>query len=150
MRRPPPLLSAEGRLVGVARGTLSSEFGTYHRRRLMPALHPRVRRWCTAPAWAIAVLAIAACHNVNLSPEAKAVRVIRDASQVRSCRFVSDVESSDRLSGGLVNRDKAEENAYKILKEKTAKLGANTVLISSATSNYRGAGMQGKAYACAT
>ncbi len=115
----------------------------------MPAHHSRATRSRTVTVLVVALLAFTGCHNVNLSPEAKAVRVIRDASLVRTCRFVSDVESSDRLSGGLINRDKAEENAYKILKDKTAKLGANTVLISAATSNYRGAGMQGKAYACA-
>ena len=93
-------------------------------------------------------LALAACHTVQLSPQAEAVRVLRDASQVSRCRFVDDVVSSDRLSGGLINREKAEENAYKILKQKTAKLGANTVLISSSTSGYQGAGMKGKAYSC--
>jgi Domain of unknown function (DUF4156) len=97
---------------------------------------------------ALGALALSACHNVQLTPQAEAVRVLRDASQVSRCRFVDDVESSDRLSGGLINREKAEENAYKILKQKTAKLGANTVLISSSTSGYQGAGMKGKAYAC--
>jgi hypothetical protein len=93
-------------------------------------------------------LLAAACHNVKLTPQAEAVRVIRDASQVTRCRFVDDVVSSDRLSGGLVNRDLAEENAYKILKQKTAKLGANTVLVSASTSGIQGAGLKGKAYAC--
>ena len=92
--------------------------------------------------------AIAGCHNVKLTPDAEAVRVIRDASQVTRCRFVKDVESSDRLSGGLINRDLAEENAYKILKQKTAKLGANTVLLSNSTSGYQGAALKGKAYTC--
>ena len=93
-------------------------------------------------------LSIAACHNVKLTPQAESVRVIRDAAQVSRCRFVDDVESSDRLSGGLINRELAEQNAYKILKQKTAKLGANTVLISGSTSGLQGAAMKGKAYAC--
>lgn len=107
--------------------------------------HPRASNRL---ALSIAVLTLAACHNVKLTPQADAVRVIRDASQVTRCRFVDDVVSSDRLSGGLINREKAEENAYKILKQKTAKLGANTVLLSTATSGYQGAGMKGKAFAC--
>jgi hypothetical protein len=90
----------------------------------------------------------AGCHRVSLSPQEEAVRVIRDVSQVSRCRFVKEVVSSDRLSGGLVNRDRAEENAYKILKQKTAKLGANTVLLEGASSSYAGAGLKGKAYAC--
>jgi Domain of unknown function (DUF4156) len=96
----------------------------------------------------LTTLVVAGCHRVSLSPAEEAVRVIRDAGQVSRCRFVKDVESSDRLSGGLVNREKAEENAYKILKQKTAKLGANTVLIATTSSGYAGAGMKGKAYAC--
>lgn len=96
----------------------------------------------------IVMLTVAGCHRVTLSPQEEAVRVIRDASQVSRCRFISDVESSDRLSGGVVYREKAEENAYKILKQKTAKLGANTVLVAAATSGYSGTAMKGKAYAC--
>lgn len=91
---------------------------------------------------------VAGCHRVSLSPQEEAVRVIRDAGQVSRCRFVADVESSDRITGGLVNRDKAEENAYKILKQKTAKLNANTVLVAAASSGYTGSVMKGKAYAC--
>ena len=99
-------------------------------------------------ATAILLLTLAGCHRVSLSPQEEAVRVIRDASQVSRCRFVNDVESSDRITGGLVNRDKAEENAYKILKQKTAKLGANTVLVAAASSGYTGSAMKGKAYSC--
>ena len=102
----------------------------------------------TAMVATLATLSIAACHNVKLTPQAESVRVIRDAAQVSRCRFVDDVESSDRLSGGLINRELAEQNAYKILKQKTAKLGANTVLISGSTSGLQGAAMKGKAYAC--
>lgn len=114
----------------------------------MPALNIANTRRRHTLALTIAALALAACHNVKLTPEAEAVRVLREPSQVSRCRFVDDVVSSDRLSGGLINREKAEENAYKILKQKTAKLGANTVLISSSTSGYQGAGLKGKAYAC--
>ncbi|MBC7843892.1 MAG: DUF4156 domain-containing protein [Gemmatimonadaceae bacterium] len=96
----------------------------------------------------IVMLTMAGCHRVSLNAQEEAVRVIRDASQVSECRFVSDVESSDRITGGLINREKAEENAYKILKQKTAKLGANTVLIAAASSGYTGSEMKGKAYAC--
>ena len=107
---------------------------------------------CTAGPYRFALplllITLSACHNVKLTPEAEAVRVIRDASQISRCRFISDVESSDRLSGGMINREKAEDNAYKILKQKSAKLGANTVLVSTSTSGYQGAGMKGKAYTC--
>ena len=114
----------------------------------MPASHTALTRSRHTLTITIAALALAACHNVKLTPEAEAVRVLREPSQVSRCRFVDDVVSSDRLSGGLINREKAEENAYKILKQKTAKLGANTVLISKSTSGYQGAGMKGKAYSC--
>lgn len=90
----------------------------------------------------------AACHNVKLTPEAESVRVIRETAQVTRCRFIDDVESSDRLSGGLINRELAEENAYKILKQKASRLGANTVLISDSKSGYQGAALKGKAYVC--
>lgn len=96
------------------------------------------------------LITLSACHNVKLTPEAQAVRVLRDRTQVSRCRFISDVESSDRLSGGMINREKAEDNAYKILKQKSAQLGANTVLVSTSTSGYQGAGMKGKAYACSS
>ena len=99
-------------------------------------------------AFSLVLFTLASCHNVKLTPEAEAIRVIRDASQVSRCRFISDVESSDRLSGGLVNREKAEDNAYKILKQKSATLGANTVFVTTSTSGYQGAGMNGQAYAC--
>lgn len=115
----------------------------------MRTFQSNLRARCfTAPLLASALL-LTGCHNVRLTPEAEAVRVIRDAAQVSRCRFLSDVESSDRLSGGVLYREKAEENAYKILKQKSAKLGANTVLLSSSSSGYQGAGMKGKAYACA-
>lgn len=109
---------------------------------------PLRSRITAALAIPIVVLTVAGCHRVSLSQQEEAVRVIRDASQVSRCRFVRDVESSDRITGGLVNRDKAEENAYKILKQKTAKLGANTVLVAAASSGYTGSAMKGKAYSC--
>jgi hypothetical protein len=99
-------------------------------------------------ALSLAAMCLAGCHRVTLSPQEQAIRVIRDPAQVSQCKFVKDVESSDRLSGGLVNREKAEETAYMILKQKAAKLGANTVLLSTASSGYSGAAMKGKAYAC--
>jgi hypothetical protein len=109
---------------------------------------PRLRRIARAFLLGMPMLAAAACHRVTLSPQEEAVRVIRDANQVKGCRFVSDVVSSDRITGGLINRDKAEENAYKIIKQKTAKLGANTVLVAAASSGYTGSEMKGKAFAC--
>jgi hypothetical protein len=96
----------------------------------------------------VAILAAAGCHRIALTPQEEAVRVIRDPAQVTRCRAVKEIESSDRLSGGLVNREKAEANTYMILKQKAAKLGANTVLINSASSGMAGAGMKGTAYVC--
>ena len=97
---------------------------------------------------AVSMLAVAACHNVKLSPDAEAVRVLRDPSQVSGCRFVNDVESSDRLTGGLIFKEKSEENTYKILKRKTAELHANTVVITASSSGIQGAALKGKAYFC--
>lgn len=114
----------------------------------MRPMSPSDHRISRLFALTVTLLTLAACHRVTLTPQEEAVRVIRDGAQVSRCRFVKDVESSDRLSGGVVNREKAEANAYKILKQKTAKLGANTVLLAAATSGYAGAGMKGKAYAC--
>ena len=42
----------------------------------------------------------------------------------------------------------AEENAYKMLKQNTATLGATTVLISGTISGLQGAAIVGKAYSC--
>lgn len=112
---------------------------------ISPLLRPHAHQLI---ALAVAVLGVAGCHRVTLSPQEQAIRVIRDPAQVSQCKFVEDVESSDRLSGGLVNREKAEETAYMILKQKAAKLGANTVLLSTASSGYSGAAMKGKAYTC--
>ncbi len=109
---------------------------------------PIRRRTRTLFEVTIAILAVAACHRIALTPQEEAVRVIRDPALVTRCRAVKEIESSDRLSGGLVNREKAEANTYMILKQKAAKLGANTVLINSASSGIAGAGMKGTAYAC--
>jgi Domain of unknown function (DUF4156) len=114
----------------------------------MATRHSHFVSRCGALTVAVSTLALAGCHNVKLSPEAESVRVLRDASQVSGCRFVRDVDSSDRLSGGLIFKEKSEENAYKILKQKTAELHANTVVIVTATSGLQGAVMKGKAYTC--
>jgi hypothetical protein len=110
-----------------------------------PLLCPRRNRLLVL---SVAIFGVAGCHRVTLTPQEQAVRVIRDQAQVSQCKFVQEVESSDRLSGGLVNREKAEETAYMILKQKASKLGANTVLLSTASSGYSGAAMKGKAYTC--
>ena len=99
-------------------------------------------------AFLLGTVTLGACHRVNLSPEEDSVRVLRDPNQVTRCRFVKEVSSSDRLTGGIVNREKAEENAYKILKQKTARLGANTVLVDRSYSGMAGTAMKGKAFAC--
>lgn len=97
---------------------------------------------------AVSMLALGACHNVKLSPDAEAVRVLRDPSLASGCRFINDVDSSDRITGGLIFKEKSEENAYKILKRKTAELHANTVVITASSSGIQGAVLKGKAYSC--
>jgi Domain of unknown function (DUF4156) len=129
--------------------TFIHPLAAFRRKSTMRTSRPVISRALSCVALTAAAFAVAGCHNVKLTPQAEAVRVLRDPTQVTRCRFVDDVVSSDRLSGGLINRELAEENAYKILKQKTAKLGANTVLVSASTSGIQGAGMKGKAYQCA-
>lgn len=100
----------------------------------MSAHRYRVMRFL--PAGVLAVLSSAACMTagsgpVTLYPEARTVRVVHTASQVRGCVPLRSVQVSDGIARREQNRvqDGDQEHAYSRLKKVTAHEGGDTALI---------------------
>jgi hypothetical protein len=91
-----------------------------------------------------------ACVNVKLLPEAKLVRVTSNVEAVTECSLLGEVKGADHFNGGIIGQGAAEENAYRMLKNNAAKMGANTVLVSTGSVGMSGARQRGEAYKCVT
>jgi len=92
----------------------------------------------------------AGCVHVQLTPEGERVRVTNNPEAVKGCRLVGPVDASDRLNGGMAGQMAAEENAQRTLRNKTAEMGANVVLLATSTTGTSGSRVRGEAYACAS
>jgi hypothetical protein len=81
--------------------------------------------------------------SVELTPAGSAVRMRSNAADVAQCKFLGEVKGVDDVN---IATDVREENAIKSLKNATAAMGGNVVLIIS-TSNL-GSRQHGEAYHC--
>jgi len=95
-----------------------------------------------------AMIMLAGCVHVQLTPEGEKVRVTSNADAVKGCKLMGNVDASDRMNGGIAGQMAAEENAQRTLKNKTAAMGANVVLVSTSTTGMSGSRVRGEAYAC--
>lgn len=96
----------------------------------------------------VILIGLGACVHVQLTPEGERVRVTSNPEAVRGCKLVGNVDASDRMNGGMAGQMAAEENAQRTLKNKTAEMGANVVLLTTATTGTSGSRARGEAYAC--
>lgn len=96
----------------------------------------------------VAFAATSGCVTTRLTPEAELVRVTANAEAVKGCTLLGNLEASDKLNGGMAGQMAAEENANRRLRNDAAKLGANTVLLSSSTTGMSGSRARGEAYKC--
>jgi len=88
-------------------------------------------------------LTLAGC-TTKLTPEAEAVRVTQDTAAVRDCTRLGEVKGGDNWNSA----GRAQENAYRRIKNEAAKLGANTVLLLTATSHNNATQLRGEAFTC--
>ena len=91
---------------------------------------------------------LAACVTTRLTPEGQQVRVTTNQDAVKGCTLIGNVESSDKMNGGMVGQMAAEENANRRLKNDAAKMGANVVLFTNSTTGMSGSRVRGEAYRC--
>lgn len=91
---------------------------------------------------------LAGCVTVQLTPEAERVRVTSNPDAVKGCTLIGNVDASDQWNGGQFGQMAAEENANRTLKNKTAAMNANTVFVTTSTTNTGGSRIRGEAYNC--
>ena len=94
------------------------------------------------------VALLPACVTTTLKDGAEAVRVTDNVDAVKGCKYLGEVVASDRMNGGLLGMDAAEENTYRRLKNRALELGANTVHVQRASTSPVGAKARGEAYQC--
>ena len=76
----------------------------------------------------IALILITSC-SARLSVEGRRVRQAVSFTDVKECTLIKEVKGSDRKNGGIFGQGKARRNAIRQIKNKSARLGANTFLI---------------------
>lgn len=91
---------------------------------------------------------LSACVTTKLASGADAVRVTDNADVVKSCQYIGEAKASDRMNGGLLGMDAAEENTYRRLKNRVVEMGGDTVHIQRASTTQAGASLRGEAYKC--
>jgi hypothetical protein len=96
---------------------------------------------------AIACL-LAGCVTTTLQPGAAAVRVTTNPDVIASCSYVGQVKASDRMNGGLLGQDAAEENTHRRLQNRAHAMGGNAVFVNSSAADLSGARARGEVYSC--
>lgn len=91
------------------------------------------------------MVVVSACATAG--PTTDSVRVAVADQEVAACSHVGDVRGDHNLYGGAMVQI-AINDATAQIKNQTAKLGGNTVLITSSVAHWAGANMSGKAYRC--
>lgn len=93
-------------------------------------------------------LAISGCVYRQLTPLGAQVRVTSNPESVQGCELKGPVTGGDGMNGGMAGQRAAEENANRELRNRAAEMGANVVLMVSATAGFSGATQRGEAYSC--
>lgn len=88
------------------------------------------------------LLLLPALGCISASPAANAVRMTSNPDVVRNCKFVGNVRATSGW-GGHAGTGIAGHNTDVALREKTAKLGGNTVFVVAS-----GIHAAGEAYSC--
>lgn len=96
----------------------------------------------------LCTLLLAACVTTKVTPEGEAVRVTTNPEAVKGCRFVGDVSASDRMNGGALGQDAAEENTHRRIKNATAAAGGNVAFLQNSDVSVYGASKRAEAYRC--
>lgn len=93
-------------------------------------------------------LSLTACVTVGLTPEGARVRMTSNPDVVRGCSYIGQVQGTDHMNGGLSGQGAAEENAMREVRNRAAKIGADTVHLVTSTTGFSGAAVRGEAYIC--
>lgn len=100
-------------------------------------------------AMALVLLSLAACVTTRLTLDAQRVRLTDNPEVVKGCRFIANVEGSDRMNGGMLGQGAAEENAMRRMKNQAAELKANTIYLTKSDGvKFSGSKQRGEAYDC--
>lgn len=91
---------------------------------------------------------LASCVTTRLTPDASRVRVTGNSAVVSGCEYLGDVKASDRMNGGLVGQDAAEENTDRRMRNAAAAMGGNVVHLQRERADYFGASARGEVYRC--
>ena len=94
------------------------------------------------------VTILAGCVTTRLTPTGRNVRVTSNPEAVHGCTFLGAVKGADHMNGGIVGQGAAEENANRRLRNAAALMGADTVLLVTATTGMGGSTVRGEAYRC--
>lgn len=92
----------------------------------------------------MAVAGLSSCHHM-LSNSGALVLVVRDSDMVKGCKLMGSVSGASSLG---LNEEQKNEHAFNEIRNKTALLGANTVMIVSMDSMFEGTVVRGNAYDC--
>lgn len=97
--------------------------------------------------WLLTLMLTAGC--VSLTPDGSKVRVTSNQEAVHGCALIGEVKGAEHMWGGVAGQGIAENNAMMELKNRAAKMGADTVLMVTASTNTSGSVQRGEAYRCA-
>lgn len=92
-------------------------------------------------------LFLTACSAIPLDGSEK-VRMTTNNSVVNQCRYIGMVEGVERGYGGALGQGLAEDNARILLRNEAVLLGADTIFISTSSTNVGGSLIAGEAYRC--
>jgi uncharacterized protein YbjQ (UPF0145 family) len=87
-------------------------------------------------------LLVASCSTAT-TPDGAKVRVTSNAESLVGCKVIGEVQGEDNINPF---DDVREENAIRRMKNAAAAMGANTVLVVTASS--KGSRQHGEAYRC--
>ena len=84
----------------------------------------------------------------TLTPQGQFVRVTSNPDAVHGCTLIGEVKGAEHMWGGVAGQGLAEESAMRELKNRTAAMGGNVVMITTSHTNTSGSVQRGEAYKC--
>lgn len=103
-----------------------------------------MRRFC----FLLAPVLLAACVKTSLNPQAERVRLTLNRDEVKGCRLIGNVEASQTKTALFFGQGAAQETVRRQLRNDTAKMGGNFVVVASSETGMTSTRSRGEAYAC--
>jgi len=90
---------------------------------------------------------VGACSSIPIDGSER-IRITNNQSVIKDCKYIGMVKGVDRFNGGTLGQGIAEDNARVLIRNDAFLVGADTILLTSTSTNTGGSLIEGEGYQC--